>query len=424
MRFALAALVALAVCLMPLRAGAAEAPAAPATQADPPRIYLYLDCQECDADYLRTEVSVVDHVRDRAAADVHVLITTAATAAGGTEHTLAFIGRPPRFGGLDGTLKAITTSSDPEDTVRRQLLTALRVGLLPYLTRGAVPPDLVVDVEARRADARVAESRDPWNAWVFSLRGSAAFEGEESSRQRELGLEIGASRITPDWKLTFGAELDHEREEFDLDEDDPVEVERREREFDALAVKGLGPHWSIGVRGGVESSTFDNQALVVDLAPAVEHNFFPYAVYTRRQLRAEYAVGMRRLSYYEPTLLGKLAETRPRHQVSLTYEQRERWGSLEARTEWSQYLHDPGKTRLEAEGLVSLRVARGLSVDGELQASRIRDQIFLPRRDATPEEVLLRLRRLQSGYEYGFTLSVTYTFGSIFSAIVNPRFGN
>jgi hypothetical protein len=35
----------------------------------------------------------------------------------------------------------------------------------------------------------------------------------------------------------------------------------------------------------------------------------------------------------------------------------------------------------------------------------------------------LRLRRLESGYEYSLSFNLTYTFGSIFSSIVNPRFG-
>ena len=39
------------------------------------------------------------------------------------------------------------------------------------------------------------------------------------------------------------------------------------------------------------------------------------------------------------------------------------------------------------------------------------------------EEILLELRELQSGYEYAFEFGLTYTFGSIFSAVVNPRFG-
>jgi len=82
------------------------------------------------------------------------------------------------------------------------------------------------------------------------------------------------------------------------------------------------------------------------------------------------------------------------------------------------------KTRLEVEGRVGLRLARGFSIEAELSASRVRDQISLPARGATPEEVLLRLRQLRSGYEYNSSISLTYTFGSIFSSLVNPRFGS
>ena len=71
-----------------------------------------------------------------------------------------------------------------------------------------------------------------------------------------------------------------------------------------------------------------------------------------------------------------------------------------------------------------MRLARGLSLSVEGSTSRIRDQLSIPRRGVTPEEVLLRLRRLRSGYEYNLQIGLTYTFGSIFNTIVNPRFGN
>ena len=136
-----------------------------------------------------------------------------------------------------------------------------------------------------------------------------------------------------------------------------------------------------------------------------------------------YGAGVESNRYYETTLFGKDEETLPRHEVSLAYEQREPWGSLQARAEWSQYLHDLSKTRLELEGELSVRVARGLSVAANVNASRIRDQLALPARGATDEEILLRIRRLQTGYEYNLGVSLTYTFGSIFSSVVNPRFG-
>jgi hypothetical protein len=89
----------------------------------------------------------------------------------------------------------------------------------------------------------------------------------------------------------------------------------------------------------------------------------------------------------------------------------------------SQYLHDRSKYNLEVNGEISLRIARGLSMSFDGSASRIRDQLSLPARGATSEEVLLRLRDLQSGYEVGASISLTYTFGSIFNSVVNPRFG-
>ena len=78
---------------------------------------------------------------------------------------------------------------------------------------------------------------------------------------------------------------------------------------------------------------------------------------------------------------------------------------------------------MDLEGDVSLRIARGLSLTVEASASRIRDQLSLPRRDATPEEVLLRIRGLRTGFEVRAEFGITYQFGSAFASIVNPRFG-
>jgi hypothetical protein len=386
------------------------------------QLTLFLDCESCYEDYLRTEVTFVDYVRDRTEADIHALITRAETGAGGSEYTLQFMGARA-FDGVNYTTRTVTLSSDTDDVIRRQLATALRVGVLHYLSRETLPSGLAVSVRTGTEADRPAVVGDPWKNWVFSLRGSASFEGEESSRERELGADFSADRITPDWKVTFGVEIEHSVEEFDLDEEEPVHAERRERDFQWLVVNGLGEHWSIGATGDVESSSFDNIKLSISATPAIEFNVFPYSSYTRRQLRLMYGAGVESNRYYETTLFGKEEETLPRHEMSLAYEQREPWGSLQARAEWSQYLHDLSKTRLELEGELSLRVARGLSVAANISASRIRDQIALPARGATDEEILLRIRRLQTGYEYNLGVSLTYTFGSIFSSVVNPRFG-
>jgi hypothetical protein len=185
----------------------------------------------------------------------------------------------------------------------------------------------------------------------------------------------------------------------------------------------LGPRWSVGVDGGVNASDFGNTELSARLAPAIEFSVFPYREYASRQFIIQYEAGVSYQRYNEITIFDKLRETLWRHELSASFDARQPWGSIELRTEWSQYFHDFSRYRLEGDAEVDIRLARGLSLSVEGNASRIRDQLSLPRRGATPEEVLLRLRQLQSGYEVSFSVGLTYSFGSLFNNVVNPRFG-
>ncbi|MCG7854113.1 MAG: hypothetical protein MIO92_16480 [Methanosarcinaceae archaeon] len=55
---------------------------------------------------------------------------------------------------------------------------------------------------------------------------------------------------------------------------------------------------------------------------------------------------------------------------------------------------------------------------------QVRDQISLPSGGATKDEILLELKRLATGYELRLEAGLNFRFGSIYSNIVNPRFGN
>ncbi len=237
-------------------------------------------------------------------------------------------------------------------------------------------------------------------------------------------MNFSADRVTESWKISFGANLDQQSETFDLDEEDPFKVTRRERRFDWFLARSLGPHWSFGFDGDVESSTFGNTKFSASTGPAIEFSIFPYREYATRQFVVQYQVGVAHTEYTEITLFGLMQETRATHELSSRLDQRQPWGSIQVGAELSQYLHDLSKYRLEVDGELSLRITRGLSLNLDAGASRIRDQLSLPRRDATPEEVLLELRELQSGYDLRFQFSVSYSFGSLFNNVVNPRFGN
>lgn len=136
---------------------------------------VFLDCNDggCHEEYLREEVKLADYVRDRADADVHVLATRAGTGAGGREYTLSFIGLGV-FQAVSRTLKVTTEASDSEDRVRRQLASALTVGLLTYLTSETLPPGLEVAADLTTTGIPTGTAaNDPWRpAGPFAERFS------------------------------------------------------------------------------------------------------------------------------------------------------------------------------------------------------------------------------------------------------------
>ena len=54
---------------------------------------IFIDCDWCDYDFIRTEIAFVNYVIDRKEADIHIMITEQRTASGGREQTLTFIGQ-------------------------------------------------------------------------------------------------------------------------------------------------------------------------------------------------------------------------------------------------------------------------------------------------------------------------------------------
>jgi hypothetical protein len=421
-----------ATCLcVPALDGIAQAQSVPSqTQAQAAasgRLRVFLDC-ECFSTFMREEIEWVDFVRQPQDADVTVLSATNSTGGGGRELVLRFKGAG-RLQGVDTELKSVFESNATEDARRKQVLRTMTVGLLWYAERAGTATSLKIGVEGNeQGRSQTAVKDDPWKAWVFSIRGGGSREQQESSTEWDWRTQASADRVTEKWILSFGLHLQTNHQEFtftDEDEEDssPLKVSRRERSGNWFVGRALNDHWSAGFEGGVLSSTFGNRQLSVTSSPAIEYNIFPYSEYASRQLRLKYSVGAEHARYEEITLFGKLRETNPVHALDANLAQVQPWGELMVNAGFRQYLQDPGKYRFEAGAELSFRISRGLSLEADGSATRLRDQISLPSRGATPEEILLRLRELESGYQFDFSVSLTYRFGSIFNNIVNPRFG-
>jgi hypothetical protein len=54
----------------------------------------------------------------------------------------------------------------------------------------------------------------------------------------------------------------------------------------------------------------------------------------------------------------------------------------------------------------------------------IHDQLNLVKQDLTYDEILLQRKEIATQYEYFVSFGLSYTFGSIYNNVVNPRFGN
>jgi len=397
----------------------AQTPSDSAKAAESNALKIYLDCDRCDDDYIRTEITFVNYVRDRKAAQVHALITTQETGSGGTEFTLTFIGQFNQAG-MSDTLKYNSKQTDTQDEIRQGLARVIKMGLLRYVAKTPQAEQISITYKKPAATKAVI---DKWNYWVFALNLNSFLNGEKSANFVSLHGSLSANRVTPAWKINVSLNGNYNESNFDLG-DRTISSFSRSKSFRSLVVKSLGERWSAGFSGRVFSSTFNNTTLGLAAAPAVEYNFYKYSESTRRQLRFLYEMVYNFYRYDEETIYDKTSENLLSQELSITLDAKQPWGSVETSLVGSTYFHDFDKNRVELFSELSLRLFKGVSLRLFGQIARIHDQLSLPKGGAAPEEILLQRRQFETQYSYFASIGLSYTFGSIYNNVVNPRFGN
>jgi hypothetical protein len=382
---------------------------------------VYIDCQFCDLQHLRTEVTFVDYMRDRKDGDVHVLVTTESTGGGGTAWTLKFIGLG-RYAGQDRTLTFNSAATASEDDQRKEFARIVKIGLITYAVDTAALPRLDVSYKAVTENSVPAKTHDPWNYWVFRLGANGNFNGEESTKNASYRFNASASRTTEQWKISLGSNWFENRSQYDLGDGDIFKSTRSSWGTNALVVRSAGPRLSFGVTSSASGSTYSNQDLSIRVMPGIEFDVFPYAESTRRSLTLTYSAGVTYNNYQEVTIYDKLTETVPQHSLGASLGLRQPWGSIGTSINYTTQLRHPSVYNLGLSGNADVRLFKGFSFNIFGDYSRIHDQIALKKGEASTEDVLLRLRQLQSGYSYFVGFGFSYSFGSIFNNVVNPRY--
>jgi hypothetical protein len=380
---------------------------------------IFIDCAHCDMNYIRDEVPYVNYVRDVKEAQLYILETREQTGSGGNKYTYAFVGQQ-EFAGINDTLSYSSRPDDTRDYQRIWRTQMLKMGMMPYVAKTPLYSEVIINpTDAVERD--VVE--DNWNNWVFELQAAPDFEGEESYKELELRSSASATRITHEWKLELDFDHRYTRTKYTYD-DTLYTNDKSFMGLDLLVVKSLGDHWSAGLRSELVSSSFNNIDLGLNVMPSIEYNIFPYSESTHRQLRLLYGVGSSFRIYNDSTIYDQVEELLWQQSLQIAYQVQEKWGSVNVSLEGSNFFHDFSKNRVELGGYISIRIFKGLSVRVRGSVGRINDQLSLVRGSASEAEILLQLQELQTSYHLEGGFGLTYTFGSIYNNIVNPRFGN
>jgi hypothetical protein len=301
----------------------------------------------------------------------------------------------------------------------------LKMGLMRYVAK--TPMFNEIDINHNK-DLESEEVIDRWNNWVFEISTEPQYESEEANKQLELRNSINISKITPDFKLEI--EMDHffNREKFienvNTDSASTSTYMTSALMINNLFVKSISEHWSAGLLWDLGSSTRENFNFRTDFMPSIEYDIYPYSEATHRQLRILYSAGVEINNYIDSTVYNRMKETIYLQRMNVALQLQKKWGSINLLLMGSNYFHDFSKNRIELIGSVRIRIFKGLSLDINGGVAHINDQLNLKKGDISEAERLLQLRELATKYRVEGGIELTYTFGSIYNNIVNPRFSS
>ena len=97
------------------------------------------------------------------------------------------------------------------------------------------------------------------------------------------------------------------------------------------------------------------------------------------------------------------------------------WGEVRTKLEGASFLNDFDANSIEFDSDLSVRLWKGLSIVFDLNLAGINDQIYLPAKELTLEDVLLNNTKLPTSFEVSGGVGLRLTFGSVYNNIVNLR---
>ncbi|TVR17119.1 MAG: hypothetical protein EA391_05880 [Balneolaceae bacterium] len=382
---------------------------------------VYLDCNVCDVTYIRSNITFVNYVRDQDDADIYLTITDLRTAGGGREFTLTYRGLRD-FSTRRDTLRYVSSGTDTSDERRVGLNRHIKIGLVPFVMGTVAMRNLNVFYDApAEQDPDDEPLYDPWRGWVFDVNMRSWLNGQ--STEKNLGLYSGifAEWITEEWKIRTRLRGELNRREVEL-RDGVARSIRDWGEYWGLYAYSLNEHASIGLYTRANFARNSNIKSNVEASPAFEYNFYPYSEYQQRRFIIRYRITPSYRTYYQTTVLGQDSEFLVHQNLFALLRYDRPWGRVNVSLSGSNFFHDLSLNRFEFNPSLDLRIVRGFSVSFSGRYRIINDQISLPAANQSDDCFALGNCQRPTSYDYSVSFGLTYTFGSIFNNVVNPRF--
>lgn len=373
--------------------------------------------------YLKEEIPFINYVRDRKFADLIIISTSQATGSGGTRYTY-FLEGQGKYSNMKDTLDFSSSPDDTYEMIRAKRIKMMKLGLIRYVSKTPLHEFIKINFTEPMTEE---VSTDKWNSWVFSTSLYGFAFASESSDYFDLSSSVSSSRVTKDFKLELnGGYSVTVREMRWTNPDTELEESETNRNVTSyiggLAVKSINEHWSAGIISSISSSIFHNYIAHFVFQPGLEYNIYPFSQSTSKQFRFMYAIGPVYNNYCDTTKFFKKNEVVGQQGLYAAYKNIKKWGDFNISTSWENYLHDWDLNRLSFSSSISLRVAKGLRISLSGSYSFIHDQINLRKGTASTSDVLLSRKEMATTYSYDAYVSISYTFGSIYNNVVNPRF--
>lgn len=379
---------------------------------------VFIEGIRLDFDYMRRNMKFVDFVNDPAVSDVHIIISARRSGSGGEVYSLMYNNKT--FENLsDFIITCTTASSDTHEEIRSIITNTISQGLMPFVSQTEASEKVVIRYNGKE-EATETQEIDPWNHWTFRGDFNGDIKLEESRKDFNYFLNLRADKVTEEWRFRNSARTSVRTRQY-LNDGEEYLSENVSNQLSSSVVKSINSRWSAGAFASYYNNNYSNIVYSVSFKPAIEYNIFPWDVSDRKVFTMAYYIGPEWKNYYEETIYGKLQDNLWEQSFKLDLQLVKTWGEIEAGLDATNYLNDFSKNRITFDSEISIRIIRGFSVNFDFRAENIHDQIYLPKSEATLEDILLNRVQLPSSFELYTGIGVRIQFGSIYNNVVNNR---